>query len=178
MVPAFLLSASFLALYLVLVGVGLAAWGIRVLAIRRAESRLGALTAIDAGRPAVLRSERYRMQGRPDAIRQQRDGRLVPIEIKSRTSPPAGPARSHVVQVWAYCLLVEDTTGRSPPFGVLRYSDREWRVRWDDAARQDLLALRAALDLPYDGRATPSPAKCRHCAWFEVCDARAADGPG
>lgn len=176
MVPAYLLSPPFVALYLVLVGAGVALWGARTLALRRRESRLGTLTAIDAGRPETLRSERYRMQGRPDAIRQQRDGRLIPIEIKSRSSPPAGPARSHVVQVWAYCLLVEETTGRPPPFGVLRYSDREWRVRWDSGARQELLALRAELDRPYDGRATPSPAKCRHCAWFEVCDARAVGG--
>jgi CRISPR-associated exonuclease Cas4 len=172
MVPALLLSPAFVALVLVLLGIGIVAWGARALSARRAETKWGTLTAIDAGRPATLRSERYRIQGRPDALRQSRDGRLIPIEIKSRASPHGGPAHSHTVQVWAYCLLVEETTGRAPPFGVLRYSDSEYRIPWDDAARRELLALRSELDRPYDGRATPSPARCAHCAWVNVCDAR------
>ena len=166
------LSPLFFAAVLVLVGIGIAAWGLRALAKRSAESRYGTLRAIDAGAPAVLRSERYRIQGRPDVLRQMRDGRLVPIELKSRASPRSGPAYSHTVQVWAYCLLIEETTGRSPPFGVLRYSDQEYRIPWNTAARRDLLALRAEVLRPYDGRATPSPARCTRCAWVEVCDAR------
>lgn len=167
-----LLSPFTLALLLVLVGLGLAVWGLRALATRRADAALGTLRAIDAGRPATLRSERYRMQGRPDALRQLPDGRLVPVELKSRVSPTSGPARSHLVQVWAYCLLVEESTGRSPPFGVLRYSDREYRVTWNAWARQGLLAVRADVARPYDGRATPSPARCGRCGWVDRCDAR------
>jgi CRISPR-associated exonuclease Cas4 len=154
-------------------GFGLAAWGVRALAARRRDASLGSLVAIDAGRPAVLRSSRYRIQGRPDALRQLSDGRWIPIETKSRASPPSGPTRPHLVQVWAYCLLVEEETGRSPPFAVLRYSDREIRVPWDAPARRELLRLRAELLRPYDGRATPSPYRCARCGWFSVCDARA-----
>ncbi len=171
MVPL-LLTPPFVALYVALAGALVAAWALRALALRHRESALGSLVAIDAGRPMVLRSERYRIQGRPDALRRQRDGRWVPVETKSRSTPRGGPARSHIVQVWAYCLLVEETTGRPPPFGVLRYSDRDWRIRWDDASRRELLDLRAELARPYDGRATPSPARCRHCPWVRVCDAR------
>lgn len=167
------LSPPFAALLLVLGGAVLVAWALRALAVRRHEATLGSLRAIDAGRPAVLRSYRYRIQGRPDSLREMPDGRLVPVELKSRTSPLRGPARSHLVQVWAYCLLVEESTGRSPPFGVLRYSDREFRVTWDPAARQTLLAIRAELDRTYDGRATPSPGRCARCGWVNSCDARA-----
>jgi CRISPR-associated exonuclease Cas4 len=172
MVPAFLLSPAFIALVLVLLGVGIVAWGLRALSIRRAELKWGTLTAIDAGRPATLRSERYRIQGRPDALRQSRDGTTIPIEIKSRTSPRSGPTRSHTVQVWAYCLLVEEATRRSPPFGLLRYSDTEYRIPWDAAARAEVLRIRQELAQAYDGRATPSPGKCAHCAWVRSCDAR------
>jgi CRISPR-associated exonuclease Cas4 len=161
------------AVALVLVGLGLAAWGARSLADRRKESALGPLVAVDAGAPATLRSERYRIQGRPDALRRLDDGRLVPVELKSRASPPQGPTRSHLVQVWAYCLLIEETTGRAPPFGVLRYADAEYRVRWDASARTELLAIRAELDRPYDGRANPSPARCARCPWVGGCDVRA-----
>jgi CRISPR-associated exonuclease Cas4 len=164
--------ATWIALLIVLVGVGIAAAALRLLAIRRREAAYGSLRAIDAGRPMVLRSARYRLQGRPDEVRQLRDGRLVPIELKSRKSPASGPTHSHTVQVWAYCLLIEETSGRSPPFGVLRYADAEFRIPWNDAARRELLALRAELSRPYDGRATPSIARCAHCAWVRSCDAR------
>lgn len=167
------LGPAFIALGLVILGLGLAVWGVRALAARRRDNALGALVAIDAGRPAVLRSYRHRIQGRPDALRQLSDGRWVPVETKTRASPPHGPARSHLMQVWAYCLLVEEETGRSPPFAVLRYSNRAFRVRWDAPARRDLLRLRAELLRPYDGRATPSPKRCARCPWFTVCDARA-----
>jgi len=128
---------------------------------------------VAAGRPATLRSERYRLVGRPDELRRLGDGRVVPVEFKSRSTPPRGPSPSHVVQVRAYCLLVEETTGSAPPYGILRYSDGEFRVRWDDRARDELLRLRAEVLRPYDGRATPSRARCARCPWFGACDARA-----
>jgi CRISPR-associated exonuclease Cas4 len=158
---------------MVVLGLGLTVWGVRALAARRRDDALGSLVAIDAGRPAVLRSRRYRIQGRPDALRQLSDGRWVPVEVKSRWSPPNGPSWSHLVQVWAYCLLVEEETGRSPPFAVLRYADREFRVPWHTEARHELLRLKAELLRPYDGRATPSPSRCARCPWFSACDVRA-----
>lgn len=161
------------ALLLLLGGLAVAAWAARALADRRRDAALGRLVAVDAGAPATLRSDRYRLSGRPDALRQLDDGRVVPVEVKSRTTPPRGPPPSHVVQVRAYCLLVEETTGAAPPYGVLRYSDGEYRVRWDAAARAELLALRAELGRTYDGRATPTRAKCARCPWVGVCDARA-----
>jgi CRISPR-associated exonuclease Cas4 len=159
----------------VLVGAVLVALALRALLARHRDLRLGTLVSVDAGRRSVLlRSPRYRISGRPDVLRSLADGRTVPVEVKSRTSPPRGPPPSHVAQVRAYALLVEETTGMSPPFGVLRYSDGgEFRVPWNREARAELLALRFELDRPYDGRATPSPAKCAGCRWREVCDARA-----
>jgi CRISPR-associated exonuclease Cas4 len=168
------MTPQLVAIGLVLLGVLLAAVALRLLSDRRRDRAAGALVAIDAGAPMTLRSERYRIAGRPDELRRLPDGRLLPIELKSRASPPAGPPRSHLVQVWAYCLLVEETTGRAPPYGLVRYSDGgEFRIAWDRAARAELLALRAELDRPYDGRATPSRAKCARCRWAPGCDARA-----
>lgn len=163
-----------LALGIAALGIALLAGAAVALARRRREAALGALVAIDAGAPVTLRAERYRLVGRPDALRRLADGRLVPIELKSRAAPPRGPPTSHVVQVAAYCLLVEETTGTAPPFGVLRYGDGvEFRVPWDAAARTGVLRWRAAMDRPYDGRASPAPGKCAHCGWRNVCDARA-----
>jgi len=155
------------------VGVALVAWALHALSGRRRDAARGRLVAVDAGRAVTLRSERYRLVGRPDELRRLSDGRVVPVEFKSRPTPPRGPSASHVAQVRAYCLLVEESTGVRPPYGVLRYADREIRVRWDDRARAELLAVRAELLAPYDGRATPSPARCARCPWVRSCDARA-----
>jgi CRISPR-associated exonuclease Cas4 len=168
------LSEIELLLVVLAVGIVLVALALRALLLRSRDLGLGALVAVDAGRSVLLRSPRYRLAGRPDVLRRLPDGRTVPVEIKSRTAPPRGPPPSHVAQARAYALLVEETTGSAPPFGVLRYSDgAEFRVAWDRTARAELLRLRAELDRPYDGRATPSPGKCAGCRWRDVCDARA-----
>jgi CRISPR-associated exonuclease Cas4 len=164
------------ALALIVAGVVVIGAGVGALLLRRREGHLGSLVSVDEGdrRAPLLRSERYGIAGRPDEVRRLRDGRQVPVEIKSRGTPPGGPPRSHRIQVWAYCLLVEETTGVSPPFGILRYSDGgEFRLPWDRAARSELMTLRAELLQPYDGRATPSVARCRRCPWREACDVRA-----
>ncbi len=169
--PLTTLVAAALALAGLAVAVG-AAYG---LAARRRERARGELVAIDAGAPVTLRSERYRLTGRPDVLRRLPDGRVVPVELKSRPAPITGPSPSHRIQVAAYCLLVEETTGRAPPYGLLVYGDgAEFTVPWTPAARAELLRLRAAIDRPYDGRATPARAKCARCGWRGVCDARAA----
>jgi CRISPR-associated exonuclease Cas4 len=167
-------SELLVAFLLVAAGAGVAFASARVLAQRRRRRAVGELVAIDAGRPVVLRSERYHLTGRPDVLRQSRDGRLVPVEVKRRAAPARGPFRSHEVQLWSYCLLIEEATGRSPPYGLLRYSDREYRIPWDGSARAELLAVRRAALAPYGGEATPSPGRCRGCAWRPVCDVRAA----
>ncbi len=142
---------------------------------RSRDRRLGELVAADAGKPRTLRSERYRLVGRPDLLRRRPDGSLVPVELKSRPAPRDGPFASHRVQLAAYCLLVEEETGRPPPFGVLRYDDREFTIPWDGAARAEVLGLLRELRGRYDGRASPAPAKCAGCAWSPSCDASLAD---
>jgi CRISPR-associated exonuclease Cas4 len=140
---------------------------------RREQRRAGRLLQSDLpSRPGtVLRSARFRIAGRPDELRVLPDGRWVPVELKSRSSPRRGPPASHQVQVAAYCLLVEETIGRAPPYGLLRYGDGgEFRLEWTPEVRNQLLDLRRQLDAPYDGRALPSPGRCSGCAWRRSCD--------
>jgi len=165
--------AALVAGVVAVVGLAIVAWALRALALRHRDAVSGTLVAADAGHAWTLKSDRYRLIGRPDELRRQPDGRLVPVELKSRATPPRGPTPSHVAQVRAYCLLVEETTGASPPYGLLRYADGEFRVRWDDRARDELLQVRAEMLERYDGQATPSPGRCARCPWVRVCDARA-----
>lgn len=163
----------------VLLGLGLLLLVGGAFALRRRarEARFGELVHVETDSPARLRSERYRLTGRPDEIRRTADGALVPVELKHRDAPARGAFFSHTVQVWAYCLLLEESSGRPPPFGVVRYADHETIVPWNAAARSALLELRARALAPYDGRADPSPRKCARCAWSGICDASAAPRP-
>jgi CRISPR-associated exonuclease Cas4 len=158
-------------------GVVLLAAGTVALIRRREQRRAGRLVQADLPRQPgmALRSARFRIAGRPDELRVVPDGRWIPVEIKSRSAPRNGPPASHRVQVAAYCLLVEETTGRSPPYGLLRYGDGgEYRLAWTPEVRSQLLDLRRELDAPYDGRALPSPGRCGGCAWRRSCDRSAA----
>ena len=92
-----------------------------------------------------------------------------------RDAPPGGLPFSHRTQVAAYCLLVEQTTGAAPPYGVVRYrGGEEYQVEWDDRTRGELLSLLDEVRRPYRGAARASPAKCLACRWRAGCDARAA----
>ena len=171
-----LLVGREVAVGLVAAGGVLLAAALLLIAARARARRSGQLVGVD--RPnahgTFLRADRYRLAGRPDAIRQLTDGRSVPVELKRRGTPRGGPPYSHRLQVAAYCLLIEETSGTPPPYGLLRYSDGgEFRILWDREARADLLGVRAAVDRPYRGAATPSPGRCRRCAFRDVCDVRA-----
>jgi CRISPR-associated exonuclease Cas4 len=156
-----------------LAGAGILAAGAVALLRRRQQQRSGRL--MDSDLPSqpgrLLRSQRFRIAGRPDELRVLPDGRWVPVELKSRSTPRAGPPVSHRIQVAAYCLLVEECTGRSPPFGLLRYGDGgEFQIDWTPELRSRVLDLRREMAAPYDGRALPSPGRCSGCAWRRSCD--------
>ncbi len=167
---------SLLLVALVLGALAIFLLSVRSLLLLARDRRRGSLVAVDLDRSAPpLVAAALGLAGRPDLIRRLPDGRSVPLEVKSRPSPARGPLPSHVRQVEAYCLLLEETIGRSPPFGVLRYADGvEWEVPWDRAARRRVLATLQAVRQPYRGEATPTPGKCRACVWRPVCDARAS----
>jgi len=159
-----------------LAGVVSFAIAVRQLSLRARERGIGALRSVDgAGRTGpTLRSERWRLSGRPDEIRETRDGTWIPVEFKSGATPPRGPPPSHQIQVLAYALLAEETTGRAPPFGLLRYADGgEFRIPWDAAGRTALFSVMARARRPYRGEARPSRARCARCPWRDACDARA-----
>ena len=171
-----LLSSPIGLLLILVVGIILAAIALRVISERRRSRSLGRIVAVDRSvyHAPPLRSTRYRIVGKPDEIRRRVDGVEIPVELKSRASPRNGPPPSHRIQVYTYCLLLEETTGRAPPFGVVRYGDGgEYRLPWDSRARAELLGIVTQMRQRYDGRASPSPGKCRGCRFRLGCDRRA-----
>ncbi len=118
-----------------------------------------------------LFSRTYGLTGKPDYL--VRDARhIIPVEVKSRAAPDS-PYLSHVMQLAAYCLLVEDVLGARAPYGFVHYRDKTFRVDFTSALRAELLSLlkemRGALRAPVVHRSHDSAARCAHCGFQEVC---------
>lgn len=119
-----------------------------------------------------LYSARYGLVGTPDYILDTPQG-LVPVELKpGRTD--SEPHESHLLQVLAYCLLMEDAEGSPPPHGLLRYKHDTFKVDYNKATRAYLLsvieAMREAMDGGPAARSHQVPGRCRACAYRAGCD--------
>ena len=121
-----------------------------------------------------LFSAEYGLTGKPDNLIQTRSG-LIPVEVKSSTAPPQ-PYPSHVLQLAAYCLLVEATAGQVPPRGLIKYADATFEIDYTSALRTELLALLEAMRLHRASRAPggvprshDEPRRCAGCGYRPVC---------
>src|ERR1700737_2023594 len=79
----------------------------------------GELVYEDAdGQGETLSSNQYPLVGKPDYVVQLPDGRLAPIELKLSVQDATEPQSNHVVQVAAYCLILEDYFEPPPTHGI------------------------------------------------------------
>jgi CRISPR-associated exonuclease Cas4 len=168
---------------------------------KRAGLPAGALLYSDTGRPVgrvaptevgrdgkkqerPLVSVALELVGRPDYLIEA-EGGVVPVEVKSTPCPAGGrPYDSHLAQLAAYCLLVEDVLGRKVPYGLVKYRDREVRVEYTDEMRGQALALveelKADMNASANGeevhRSHDDPRRCAGCSLRDVCTESLATG--
>ena len=118
----------------------------------------------------TLYSARYRLVGRPDQL--VRAGRMViPVEHKPRARRLQD---SHVLQVAAQCLLVEDVYGVRPTHGLVVVAEgRNERVDFTPALELRLLDTMAEMRGYLRDDAEPGPRwvarKCRACGFRGAC---------
>lgn len=126
-----------------------------------------------------LESETYGLVGKVDCIR-RRDGQIIPYEHKrgrsARGADGAAEAwASDRIQIVAYCLLVEEHSGREIHEGRVRYhADNQMvRVAINEEARTDFrAALRRAGQLQRSIErppVTPNERLCVKCSLAPVC---------
>lgn len=163
-----------LALLLAVGGVALLVWTRR--AYRQTGLPPGRVIAADTSHwrrlQSPLISRRWGLVGRPDYLVTTADG-MIPVEVKSGRCPST-PYFSHLLQLAAYCLLVEEAAQQRPPYGILHYSDATLQIPFDDALRQRLLDTMAAMrrdeGRPAVARSHAEPERCRSCGVRHACD--------
>ena len=119
-----------------------------------------------------LYAARYNLVGKPDYLIRTGQG-LIPVEVKSATAPDL-PYLGHLLQLAAYCLLVEATTGQTPPHGLLKYADALYEVDFTAELRAELLdtlaKMRQARRSENVIRNHDQPNKCAQCGFRLACD--------
>jgi CRISPR-associated exonuclease Cas4 len=125
----------------------------------------------------VLKSDKYNLAGRPDYILHE-DGVRIPVEVKTGRRPRA-PFFSHVLQTGAYCLLVEEMYGKSPPGGQLRYGleTEPHTVEWEPKLKAIVLEKLEEMNDALAGRSEVHrnhnrPGKCQNCSRRRGCSER------
>jgi len=113
-----------------------------------------------------------KLTGKPDYL-VETAGHTIPVEVKNCPAPPV-PHAGHILQLASYCLLVEHTTGKRPPYGILHYQNRDFSIEYTPGLESNLLEtladMRRTERLVEVERSHESPARCTRCGYRQVCD--------
>src|SRR5262245_9800866 len=126
-----------------------------------------------------LVSRRLGLSGKPDYLLEDRDGSLIPIEVKSGYAPRGDqPHESHFLQLADYFFLIEDVLRRPTRYGLIGYRDRDLRVANTDALREELMdtiaQMRRLLARGEAHRDHNQKRRCAACSMAHACDERLA----
>ncbi len=124
--------------------------------------------------PALF-SHRLGLVGAPDSV-VEHEGHFIPVELKTGRVPK-GPLFSHILQLAAYCALVEEKYGKAPPYGLIQYGKAaEFEIEYNDDQRRlledKLKEMRGALKSKDVHRNHNRPGKCAGCSRREGCPER------
>ncbi len=136
----------------------------------------GKIIYIGDDRHPVLVSKDGSLSGRPDFIVEEGEVPL-PVEFKSGRIP-SGPLFSHIMQISAYCRLVEDNYRKRPDFGLIYYGTKRFAVDYDDEVEKLLMTkvseMRRAEIAGETHRNHNRPGKCAKCSRRDICPERLA----
>jgi CRISPR-associated exonuclease Cas4 len=131
----------------------------------------GKITYSDLTVPAKpLYSHRFRITGKPDFLLQQHN-EIIPIERKSGSWDV--PQQGHMMQIAAYCHLVEEEFGTFVPYGILVYDNTRYTIPFDPQLRFTLESvikkMRSSLTQKVVIRNHQDPQRCRFCSMKQYC---------
>lgn len=125
----------------IIIAVGFLVFFLSVLLRRFLPHPSGDIVYSDSGNGTdeILQSAKLPLVGKPDYI-VERDGVHIPIEVKTGKTPQT-PYKNHIAQLFAYCFLIEETFKKRPPYGIIRYPDREVPLEYHDSAEDGIRVL-------------------------------------
>lgn len=131
----------------------------------------GTILYSDLNVPATpLFSKQSRLIGKPDYI-VRKENYCIPVEVKSGRG--LHPHESQVLQLAAYCRILEDTSGVFVPEGILVYNNVLHTIPFDPKLRFELEAvmktMRASLRNGVVLRNHQDFGRCQHCSMKRYC---------
>ena len=121
-----------------------------------------------------LYDARIGLTGRPDYLIKKGD-QIIPAEVKSSWAPRS-PYDSHILQLAAFCVLVTSTYGPRPPYGLLRYKNRTFKVKFTFDLEERLLEIIDIIRMQKNKgdthRSHNQPNRCARCGYRNSCDQR------
>ena len=134
------------------------------------------------GESELMVSKKFGIRGRPDYVLVDSDVR-IPVEVKTGRIPK-GPLFSHIAQLGAYCILIEERFGVAPQRGILRYVEPgrpgvEHPIPFDEELRTSVLIIGQKMRATLRGdmvahRNHQRPGKCIGCSRRAVCPEKLA----
>jgi CRISPR-associated exonuclease Cas4 len=116
------------------------------------------------------------LTGKPDYLI-EKNGQIIPVEVKSGRAPES-PYDSHIFQLASYCLLVEKTYRKRPPYGVIHYENRDFAIEYTRELETALIELLADMRVDETKKDVPcshnQPSRCKGCGFRNVCDQKLA----
>jgi len=122
--------------------------------------------------PAQLFDPVIGLTGRPDYLIRD-DQQVIPVEVKSSHIQDS-PYEGHLLQLAAYCYLVNATYAVRPRYGIINYPQKTFRVDFSFELESELIKLIEELQNLADqreiNRSHNSIARCRSCGFETKCN--------
>jgi len=120
----------------------------------------------------ALFAPKLNLTGKPDYLVKDKE-QIIPVEVKSSRITHS-PYDSHIYQLVAYCLLVDQVYGVRPRSGIIHYPTRTFKIEFTNLLEQATLNLLAEIS----GRDThksidrshEEPARCSGCGYRSICN--------
>lgn len=133
----------------------------------------GKITYSDLNKPAKpFFSNRYKIAGKPDYVI-MKDNSYIPVEVK--TGRRNEPQKNHILQLAAYCQLIEENYGSFVPYGILVYNNTyQYKIPFDPKIRFELETtvkkMRKLLKTGGIERNHSKSNRCKNCSMKIYCD--------
>ncbi len=122
----------------------------------------------------ILYSEEHGLNGKPDFLFQH-GPEIIPVEVKMGKTPRR-PYWGHIMQLMAYCLLVEVNYQTRPAYGVIRYPENEFMIEFTPERQAALLEILADMwekrRQAEVRRSHNNPRVCAACGFYDRCEER------